>query len=335
MKTKLIILSLFGLVSSGTQAQRYLEISAKIELVSYRSGDTNGAAKAKPRIISVVCITGTNEWRIEHDDMIGGEEKWHFDGTNVFNSIRALQPMSEQDRERLSKAGLFAIVPFEQARSNLTINIWSSGDGHPMGDRGVNIPWLAFCSGAYLKRADRLIPLPVDMLRHTRDRFAYTDQTRTFEDEYALPRVVELFTSKSLLKTSEDNFDNEAFFGDRYAKHKERIVSELEEGVLMFHYKVDQSTNFLGWNVPLEFEFFQNPRLFEQNADWSYRGVGKVESLRETAKPKNIFDPSLRQTIVDWRFRNVDSRVNAIIYSWTNSFAGETNHPALQEKFAK
>ena len=72
--------------------------------------------------------------------------------------------------------------------------------------------WLAFCSGEYLKRLRRLIPLPVDMLRHTRDRYGYTDQTVTFADDNGLPQKVELFTSRSLMEASENGFDAEYFF---------------------------------------------------------------------------------------------------------------------------
>jgi len=113
--------------------------------------------------------------------------------------------------DRIANTIGLAAVPFERARSNLTINIWPSRDGHPLGDVSVNIPWLAFCSGTYLKREGRLVPLPAAILHHTRDRFAYTDKTETFEDTFGLPRTVDLFTSKSLYQASNDDFDKEYF----------------------------------------------------------------------------------------------------------------------------
>jgi hypothetical protein len=228
-----------------------------------------------------------------------------------------------------------ATAPYDVAKSNLTINIWPSPDGHPLGDRAANIPWLAFCSGPYLKRNGRLIPLPVDNLHHTPDRFAYSDKTETFEDEFGLPRTVDLFTSKSLFQASTDDFFKEAFLGDRYAKYAESVVPSLQEGAIMFHYAVTESTNFLGWNFPLKFEFFQKGREHVQNGNWFYRGIGRVKSIRPAAKPKGLFVPSMQQTIVDWRFREPTAKVNGIIYTSTNAFAAPTNDPVLKEKFIK
>ena len=73
------------LVSLSARAQRFVEITAEIELVAWRGDDTNGPS-AKPRTISVVCLTGTNEWRMEEDWVIGGKTTWFFDGTNVYEN---------------------------------------------------------------------------------------------------------------------------------------------------------------------------------------------------------------------------------------------------------
>ncbi len=70
-----------------------------------------------------------------------------------------------------------------------------------------------------------------------------------------------------------------------------------------------------------------------QNGDTFWRGTGTVKSIRDAPKPKGLFDPSLQQTIVDWRFRDEAARVEAIIYPSTNAFVAPTNDPVLQEKF--
>jgi hypothetical protein len=72
------LLCLMASAQRGTA--QFVEISAEIEHICYRSGQTNAEASAAPRIISVVCITGTNNWRIEHDWTLGGLNKWFFDG---------------------------------------------------------------------------------------------------------------------------------------------------------------------------------------------------------------------------------------------------------------
>jgi len=339
LRCHVLLLSLLG-CSFAAQAQRYVKICAEIALTGYRTDDTDAATTAKPRIISVLCITGTNQWgieqwRIEQDWIQNGLSKWFFDGTNVYESLQATSPLPQETQALMKRLRGPAIVPFEIARSNLTINIWPSTDGNPLGDQGVNIPWLAFCSGTYLKRPGRLVPLPVEVLRHTRDRFAYKDKTKTFNDALGLPRRIDLYLSKSLFVRSETEFDQEYFFGDRYTESIQRRVATLPEGARFFHFKVTESTNFLGWVFPTKFEFFQNGRKFEQNGDWFWRGIGMIKSISSSAKPDGLFVPTMQQTVADARFREPTASMNAIIYTWSNSFAAPTNDPFLQHVFEK
>ncbi len=303
-RPKWIVVICLGLMPIQRGAAQFVEIRAELEVIGYSLRDTNTQARTKPRTISSVCITGANKWRIEDDFVQGGEDKWFFDGTNVYNRLLN------------------------------TIYIWPSRDGLPLGGTAENMPWLAFCSGAYLKREGRIIPLPLEAsLRHTRDRFGYTDKTTTFDDELGLPRTVDLFTSRSLYQASEDDFDREAFFGNRYTKWTKKTAASLREGVLTFHYAVTESTNFHGRNFPTEFEFFQNPRPYEQNGDWFFSGKGRVKSIRASTEPKGVFQPGMWQTIVDGRFRDAANQVYSIIYTTTNGFASPTNDPFLQEEF--
>ena len=55
------------LLCAQNQAAQFVEISAEIETFGYRLGDTNSMAKAKPKLVSVDCITGSSEWFIEND----------------------------------------------------------------------------------------------------------------------------------------------------------------------------------------------------------------------------------------------------------------------------
>jgi len=233
----------------------------------------------------------------------------------------------------MKKARGPAIIPFEASRSNLTVNIWSSSDGVPLGDEGVNIPWLAFCSGTYLKRDGRIIPLPCDTLRHTPDRYAYLDQTEIFHDTSGLPRSVELFLSRSNYLLSVEDFYRG--WGSRYMAGMKRAVTNLQDGALTFRYAVTATTNFLSWTFPLRFEFYQNGRDFIQNGSWVRRGVGTLKSIRESSAPSGVFDPNMQQTVVDWRFRDEETGMDANIYQWSDSSVPDTNAPALQEKFKK
>lgn len=291
----------------ATAAQEYVEITGEIEVTSYPNGNTNDPpSSSSPWRITFVCVSGPKAWIVEHD----AESKWSFDGTNVYHRL-----------------GFPGNTP--------TVNIWESRDGHPMGYPGVNLAWLAFCSGSYLKREGRLIPLPDDILRHTPDRFAYTDKTETFTDEPGLPSRIDLFTSKSLYQASVDDFYGERLSGRRYEEYTRNVVSNLQDGILTFHYAVTESTNFLGWRLPTKFEYFQKGRDYVQNGRWYHRGVGKVSSLRPTEAPTSPFVAGEKRTIVDWRFRDAPSGVNALTYASTNAFASPTSDRALQEKFAK
>jgi hypothetical protein len=256
-----------GLVSLQSLAAQPVEISAEIETYSYRLGDTNSIARAKPKTVHVACVAGANEWSVEED--FSGRREWLFDGTNVV--CRSYYPFSGPD-----------------AASKIRREVWVSTDGHPLGDFGVNIPWLAFCSGPYLKREGRMIPLPAAVLRHCPDRFAYTDTTATFPDELGLPRTLDLFSSQALFLKSHTDWDKESSFGDRYTEWNKKTAPKIQDGVLVFHYAVLDSTNMLGRTFPTKFEFFQTGRQYEQDGNWFCHGTGRVKSIRPSAKTQSF-----------------------------------------------
>src|SRR5688572_24972843 len=111
-----------GIFSIQIQAAQFVEISAEIETFGHRLEHTNSIAKAKPRTLHVVCITGSNRWYLTND--FPQPEQWLFDRTNVW--CRTQTP---------------------SLKEKVVNEVWPTGDGHPLGHFGVNIPWLAFCSG--------------------------------------------------------------------------------------------------------------------------------------------------------------------------------------------
>jgi hypothetical protein len=248
-----VVMLCVGLFPMQHRAAQFVEISAEIETFGYRLKDTNSIATAKPKTVNVVCIAGANEWYIEND--FYERQEWSFDGTNVM------------------------------CRSKDRREVWESRDGHPLGDFGVNIPWLAFCSGTYLKREGRMIPLPAALLRHCPDRFAFTDVTTTFADELGLPRSLDLFSSQELFLKSHTDWDKELSFGDRYTEWNRKTALKIQDGALVFHYAVRESTNTLGRTFPTKFEFFQTGRRYEENGDWFCHGTGRVKSIRPSTKP--------------------------------------------------
>jgi hypothetical protein len=95
------------------------------------------------------------------------------------------------------------------------------GGAFPAGrlhDSNLNVPWLAFCSGSYLKVKPGHLPLPTHDVQDYYIR--HTDETTLFEDNLGLPRAVDFMTA-----TNQP----------------------------MCRYRVLESTNVLGWNFPLRF----------------------------------------------------------------------------------
>jgi hypothetical protein len=178
-----------GFLPIQNQAAEFVELSAEIETFAYRLGDTNDIAQARPKLVKVRCITGSTGWSIEHDYL--EPQVWLCDGTNVVMRTK------------------------KQWATDTGITKMESRDGLPLGEFGVNLPWLAFCSGTYLEREGRIIALPCGILRHCPDRFAYTDVTTTFADELGLPRSVDLFTAKARFLAAKTDWDKEHSFGDR------------------------------------------------------------------------------------------------------------------------
>jgi len=257
-----VVVLCFGFLLSQSHAAQFVEISAEIDTHRYWLDNTNSIARAKPKAIHVTCVVGASKWFIEEDYVFRTE--WLFDGAQV---VSRSQPLTSLD----SASGLKDVV-------------LRSSDGHPLGDLGVNLPWLAFCSGSYLKRPGRIIPLPAAILRHCPDRFAYTDVTTTFADELGLPRSLDLFNSRTRFLKSHTDWDRELGFGDRYTEWNQETAAKIQEGILVFHYAVLDSTNLLGRTFPTRFQFFQTGRPYEQNGNWFCQGTGRVISIRESTR---------------------------------------------------
>ena len=83
----------------------------------------------------------------------------------------------------------------------------------------------------------------------------------------------------------------------------------------------------------LKFEFFQKGRPFIQNGDWSARGVGTLKSIREVAAPKPLFGPDIQHTVIDHRFHDEATGIEANLYTWRQPFAPSADDPRLQAKF--
>lgn len=58
-----------------------------------------------------------------------------------------------------------------------------------------------------------------------------------------------------------------------------------------------------------------------------------MKTIREVEAPKGLFNPTMQQTVVDWRFHDAASGADANMYTWTNQFTPRMEDPVLQDKF--
>jgi hypothetical protein len=195
------------------------------------------------------------------------------------------------------------------------VNVFPSDDGRIPVVQAVNIPWLAFCSGKFLRKGSTDIPMAIPNLRRKVEDLVFTDQRRSFDDDLGLPRILSVFAYQKQIETQSTNGGT--------------------NGALVFHYEVLESTNFLGWNLPLRFQFLQNER--SKQGKWSarYQGIGRVTSISDSTKPDESFVPDLCPTVVDWRFSDKSNQIDAIIYKSTNAMLLPTNEATLQQRFKK
>lgn len=313
-----------------TQAEQYLRVSGEAHLVvidRYPREASAAMTTTNERTISFECIFGKNQFQLQGNFVRYGWSKWFFDGTNLFNSLRA----TEEPSAALKASSLRPFLASPEAmRSNLTVNVYSDPDGYLAdGDVNENVLWLAFCSGSYLKRIGRIIPLPTAFTGHTPAAFGYRDKTESFKDELGLPHTVALITSQTLYAEAIRRYAKEAQW-----KSEPVIISNVPDGQVRFHYKALQSTNVCGWGLPLEFEFGDDTPEELGRFRRSIQGIGRVRTVSSAMAPAGVFDTNLNQFVIDWRFNHESRAVNAITYRWTNSFVAPTNDPMLLKNYA-
>lgn len=289
--------------TSLTRAQQFVEVSAQMETYSYRyEADLANATNRFAQTKLVTCVIGTSEWKIDS----GTDTQWRFDGTNSYLKLGNVH--------------------------NSTVHVHPADNRHPFVHAHWSLPWFVFCSGPYFQRENRRIPFPVVDPSHSPDSLAYADKTEVFEDSLGLPRVVELYASNRLFDAS---VTNGVFKGKRdpalWRRGSTGFKWGVPDGTLVFRYTVTESTNFLGWNIPLQAEW---SFVVQGSGDFKLRPGGnlRVNSIRASARPQSVISPDVgEQNILDWRFVDVATGAETILYKPTSSNIAPTNDPHLQE----
>lgn len=237
--------------SPGVKAQ-YVEIRGRIETVFWQDDGANTNNRA------VRCVVGTNTWLIEPEAEPHQRVAWLCDGvelsrqtfvTGHFSKDPELFRRNHPEYEEQIGQTFIRVVPFSDRSPFRPVRVadvpWA---GEP------KICWLAFCSGAFLRREGRHLFPPIDHWKTQLDAPGdFLDKRAVFEDDLGLPRRIELRTSK-------------------------------QEPI--FQYSVVASTNLLGWNLPLEFYLAQSRPVGTKAWQVYFTARGRVTVLGPAIRPK-------------------------------------------------
>jgi hypothetical protein len=117
--------------------------------------------------------------------------------------------------------------------------------------RGVpDVLWLAFCSGEFLKADGRPIPAPFSS---EEDASGYHDKTEVYDDPLGAPKKIDIFT------------------------HGNDLICA---------YRVLQSTNVAGINIPLQFVIEEYRKNSKDETEIAVRATGVVVSLQKASRPE-------------------------------------------------
>ena len=238
------------LLSLSAPAAQFVEVAADFEITVWRYQEETGLPLKRSRVYSVRCVVGTNMWLIENHARTNATESiWFVDGKIIRQTTYADSDPTEP--------------VYRSFRRGPRASIVAATDGYPSGDLFLNLPWFAFCSGPYLARPGRSVPLPTP--GQDRAAFAFKGEATVFEDSLGLPK---------------------------------RATFHTAQGQLKCDYQVQKSTNILGWNFPTAFTVAQNEpdALNQWNKELTVSA--RVTSIRP-AKDVELSD-DMRERIADW-----------------------------------
>ncbi len=303
------------LTSSLKSPRRFTVSPCSSALLTATSGSPTRESSAPP-VWSV-----PNSWRIESTFFPEATEVAYYDGTNTVTfkrydtnlvaglpaTVLAKSGENQHPHElELSFADLGMLPPE-------IVSVQISDEPHPMGGPGLNLPWLAFCSGSYLRSKPDTLTVPmVTNTRNTPDSFAYSFTVRTFADGLGLPRDVEFYVSHSRLERAIR--DPRLIRSQRMLLHRRNPGLPLAspDGALKCRYEVLNTTNWHGWTFPQHFLFSQFAG--EKMNRLRYRVDGRILSIHSADDLSPRFGKGRDVTVTDFRFRSKGKLVDYLEY---------------------
>lgn len=227
---------------------QFVNLTTEIQTVLWVYHGTNKPPTVQTKSWTTQCVVGTNTWLIE-GEFFPARHAWWFTGSNIVaHSVLRAYPSERKELfeqsfpEMRIGRGHTEIIQSKHGLGPYAPALVAGTDPNGV---AANIAWLAFCSGDYLKGADRRIPLP------SRDFWSYgityTANTTVFEDDLGLPKAM-----------------------DFYATNAQPV----------FRYRVVESTNILDWSFPLEFQLAQYRNEYGEGPwELNFTASGKVISI--------------------------------------------------------
>lgn len=305
--------------------------------VKLRISETNLSAAAHPTVTTwnVRCVLGTNDWFLEHMHTPNALNTYFPYGSNVLQITRLTSQIqvSEQIKQLLPSAIVKTLnhTPSESDWDFLTI---SPGE-LPLDDIGVQLPWLALCSGSYLRGKNRLLPLPSAMVRFAPGAFGYRDETQTFRDTLGLPNDIRFIASTRLFASAmRDKSLVRVGMNSGQIRRAVNPHTILPDGFVRASYQVLSHTNVIDWTIPTRFLYEEFVPGKESNLLVRAAG-GVVEAIEAAPAPTMNLSQSDRYSVADYRFRHSIKLVDQIHYAITNGKIPPTSNPALQRLFKK
>jgi hypothetical protein len=310
-----------------------ISISIQMHIEEFESNPIQATQNPNSFSFDVECSIMSNRWKIVSRFPRNAIETYYYDGTNVlvFTVPNEAQP-DEDDQRNFRTFGVVPLLGAEGSYSNLYVTV-IPGE-HPIGNMGVNIPWMAFCSSHYLNMTNVNLPDPSEPVRHNLFAFGYETDVQRFPDGLALPKNVVWRTSKQRLLTSVNRplLIRSARTAAQRAEPG-RFVKHFGNGLLHGEYLVDESTNYCGINLPLKLRFQQYDRFLDQEPRIRRRVYGNVTSIEAASSIESPLNKSNILQISDLRFRDASRLIDAISYRVTNAVVPSTNDIAPQIAF--
>jgi hypothetical protein len=315
-----------------------LSIALTCESVEYGITPKMLSVPVRTSSYPAVVTFDTNGWQIKTRWSQNTEDTYWYDGTNVYTTYRIVKDvtMDEAFTNRYGKD--FPINLSSKTQAN---TLYITPGSCPLGEIGVNLPWLAFCSSEYLDLENRTIPIPGADIRHSPGAFGCQDVTTRFSDALRLPSSTTLITSSGhLSKSFKDPRILRAVRSSLGIRNMRDPNKAVKDGVLIASYLVCTTTNFAEFVLPSTFIYEEFLPLLDKIGGTArpvlgLKVYGHVTSIKPSAGTCGPYWPTNDSIYVtDFRFRHPTRTFDALRYTITNGVIPEVSDKRLNEMAA-